>query len=51
MVDDDIENGAVGRTTPILTGAISASAVSINSSIEIFIRVWKTRRQVSKCFC
>lgn len=52
MLDDvDIENGAVGRTTPIRTGAINASAISINSSIEIFIKVWNTRRHVCKCFC
>lgn len=37
--DDDIANGAVGRTTPIRTGAISASAVSTSSSIDIFINV------------
>lgn len=37
--EDDIENGAVGRTTPIRTGAISASAISMSSSIEIFIKV------------
>lgn len=46
-----IANGAVGRTTPMRTGAISESAVSISSSIEIFIKVWKTRRHVCKCFC
>lgn len=49
--EDDIENGAVGRTTPIRTGAIRASAISISSSMEIFIKVWNTRRQVCKCFC
>lgn len=32
----DNVNGAVGRTTPSLTGAIKASAVSQSSSIAIF---------------
>lgn len=49
--DEDMENGAVGRTTPMRTGAINASAISISSSIEIFIRVWNTRRHVCRCFC
>lgn len=39
ILEEDITNGAVGLTTPIRTGAIKASAVSINSSIEIFISV------------
>lgn len=45
----DKVNGAVGRTTPSLTGAIKASAVSQSSSIAIFSRDWKTRLHVWMC--
>lgn len=44
-------NGAVGRTTPMRTGAISESAVSISSSMEIFISVRKTRRHICTYLC
>jgi len=35
-------NGAVGRATPNLTGAINESAVSHNSSTANLISAWKT---------
>jgi len=42
IFEDTRENGAVGRATPSLTGAINASAVSQSSSMAILIRAWKT---------
>ena len=42
------ENGAVGRVTPILTGAISESHISHSSSTAMLIRAWNTRRHLIK---
>ena len=44
MLEDTREKGAVGLATPMRTGAIKASAVSHNSSTEMLIKAWNTRR-------
>lgn len=41
--------GAVGRTTPNLTGVIKESAVSHNSMIASLCKVWKTLKQHWMC--
>jgi len=42
------ENGAVGRDTPILTGAMSELAISQSSSIAMLIRAWKAFLHLTK---